>query len=51
MVAHNGEINTIKGNINWMKIHEQDMNNKLFDDIESLKPVIDIWKFRFCCIR
>jgi glutamate synthase (NADPH/NADH) large chain len=40
MVAHNGEINTIKGNINWMKIHEQDMNNKLFDDIESLKPVI-----------
>ena len=22
-LAHNGEINTIKGNINWMKIHEQ----------------------------
>ena len=39
-LAHNGEINTIKGNINWMKIHEQDMSNKLFDDIESLKPVI-----------
>ena len=39
-VAHNGEINTIKGNINWMKIHEQDMSNKLFKDIESLKPVI-----------
>ena len=39
-LAHNGEINTIKGNINWMKIHEQDMNNKLFEDIESLKPVI-----------
>jgi len=41
-LAHNGEINTIKGNINWMKIHEQDMNNKLFEDIESLKPVIGI---------
>jgi len=39
-LAHNGEINTIKGNINWMKIHEQDMNSKLFKDIESLKPVI-----------
>ena len=39
-VAHNGEINTIKGNINWMKIHEQDMNSKLFENIEDLKPVI-----------
>ena len=39
-LAHNGEINTIKGNINWMKIHEQDMSSKLFEDIESLKPVI-----------
>jgi len=39
-LAHNGEINTLKGNINWMKIHEQDMSSKLFDDIESLKPVI-----------
>ena len=39
-LAHNGEINTIKGNINWMKIHEQDMKSKLFADIDSLKPVI-----------
>ena len=39
-LAHNGEINTLKGNINWMKIHEQDMNSKFFNDIESLKPVI-----------
>ena len=39
-LAHNGEINTIKGNINWMKIHEQDMSSKLFEDIESLEPVI-----------
>ncbi len=41
-LAHNGEINTIKGNINWMKIHEQDMNNKFFKDIDSLKPVIGV---------
>jgi len=39
-LAHNGEINTLKGNINWMKIHEQDLSSELFDDIESLKPVI-----------
>jgi len=41
-LAHNGEINTLKGNINWMKIHEQDMSNKLFNDVESLKPVIEV---------
>jgi len=39
-LAHNGEINTLKGNINWMKIHEQDLSSDLFDDVESLKPVI-----------
>ena len=39
-LAHNGEINTLKGNINWMKIHEQDMRSEFFSDIESLKPVI-----------
>ena len=39
-LAHNGEINTIKGNMNWMKIHEQGMKSEFFDDIESLKPVI-----------
>ena len=39
-LAHNGEINTLKGNINWMKIHEQDMSSSLFKDVKSLKPVI-----------
>ena len=39
-LAHNGEINTLKGNINWMKIHEQDMSSEFFKDIELLKPVI-----------
>ena len=39
-VAHNGEINTLKGNINWMKIHEQDMSSNLFENVEDLKPVI-----------
>tara|TARA_Y100001970_G_scaffold162714_1_gene198895 strand:+ start:6139 stop:10638 length:4500 start_codon:yes stop_codon:yes gene_type:complete len=39
-LAHNGEINTLKGNINWMKIHEQDMSSELFEGVEDLKPVI-----------
>ena len=29
-LAHNGEINTLKGNVNWMKIHEQDMSCLLY---------------------
>jgi len=39
-LAHNGEINTVKGNINWMKIHEQDMSSSLFKNVKDLKPVI-----------
>ena len=39
-LAHNGEINTLKGNINWMKVHEQEMQSPLFENIENLKPVI-----------
>ncbi len=39
-LAHNGEINTVKGNTNWMRIHEQDMSSKLFKNIDDLKPVV-----------
>ena len=39
-LAHNGEINTLKGNINWMKIHEQDMSSSLFKNVKDLKPII-----------
>jgi glutamate synthase (NADPH/NADH) large chain len=41
-IAHNGEINTLKGNYNWMKVHEQEMESPLFDDVENLKPVIPL---------
>ena len=41
MLAHNGEINTLKGNINWMKSHEIRMASAVFgDDPGALKPVI-----------
>jgi len=39
-LAHNGEINTLKGNINWMKIHEEDMSSPLFKNVKNLRPVI-----------
>tara|TARA_Y100000590_G_scaffold437640_1_gene559484 strand:- start:1914 stop:6410 length:4497 start_codon:yes stop_codon:yes gene_type:complete len=39
-IAHNGEINTLKGNINWMKVHEQEMFSPFFEDMQNLKPVI-----------
>jgi glutamate synthase (NADPH/NADH) large chain len=41
MLAHNGEINTLKGNINWMKSHEIRMASAAFGDHqEAVKPVI-----------
>ncbi|MEX1661292.1 glutamate synthase large subunit [Thioclava sp. 15-R06ZXC-3] len=41
MLAHNGEINTIKGNINWMKSHEIRMASSAFgDSAEDIKPII-----------
>ena len=36
-LAHNGEINTIKVNINWMRNNEQDMNNKFFKNSIIIK--------------
>ena len=41
MLAHNGEINTLKGNINWMKSHEIRMASTTFGDAaEDIKPII-----------
>ncbi|MDD2654031.1 MAG: glutamate synthase large subunit [Candidatus Omnitrophica bacterium] len=40
-LAHNGEINTLRGNINWTRARERLMSSELFgNDIEKLKPVI-----------
>jgi glutamate synthase domain-containing protein 1 len=41
MLAHNGEINTLKGNVNWMKSHEIRMASSTFGDAaEDIKPII-----------
>ena len=40
-LAHNGEVNTIRGNTNWMKSHEIKMASLAFGDhSEDIKPVI-----------
>ena len=40
MIAHNGEINTVRGNRNWMRAREAQLKSELLGDIESLKPII-----------
>ncbi len=41
-VAHNGEINTLRGNRNWMAAREQALESELFgDDVQELAPVCD----------
>ncbi len=40
-VAHNGEINTLRGNVNWMHARQSMLKSKLFgNDIEKLFPII-----------
>jgi glutamate synthase (NADPH) large chain len=40
-VAHNGEINTVKGNVNWMRAREAQLSSNLFGtDMRKLYPVI-----------
>ena len=41
MLAHNGEINTLKGNTNWMKSHEIRMASNAFGPLaDDIKPII-----------
>lgn len=41
-LCHNGEINTLRGNINWMHARQSMFRSKLFgDDIHKIMPIID----------
>ena len=41
-IAHNGEINTLRGNRNWMKAREKGLTSKLFgDDVKKLIPLVN----------
>jgi len=42
-IAHNGEINTLRGNINWMHARQSLFESELFgEDIQKIRPVINI---------
>ncbi|MFB2968747.1 glutamate synthase large subunit [Aerosakkonema sp. BLCC-F183] len=42
-IAHNGEINTLRGNINWMHARQSLFESELFgEDIKKIQPVINI---------
>ena len=41
-ISHNGEINTLRGNINWMKARERQFQSEFYgEDIKDLLPIIN----------
>jgi len=42
MIAHNGEINTVRGNVNWMAARRHAMSSQVLgEDLDKLWPLID----------
>ncbi|WP_295838930.1 glutamate synthase large subunit [uncultured Microbacterium sp.] len=39
MLAHNGEINTVKGNRNWMRARQSQLESELIGDVRPLLPI------------
>ncbi|MCF7893618.1 MAG: glutamate synthase large subunit [Candidatus Omnitrophica bacterium] len=40
-LAHNGEINTLRGNVNWMKARESQLASEVFGkEIDKIKPIL-----------
>ena len=47
MIAHNGEINTLRGNVNWMRARESQLASELFgDDLAKVLPVVRARRLR-----
>ncbi len=40
LLAHNGEINTIRGNRGWMKARESVLNSEALGDIKQISPIV-----------
>ncbi len=41
VICHNGEINTVMGNVNWMHARESELRSELFgEDLERILPVV-----------
>ena len=42
MIAHNGEINTLRGNVNWMRARQAQFASELFgEDLPKMLPIIN----------
>lgn len=39
-IAHNGEINTVKGNANWMAARESLLESELLGNLDEIKPIV-----------
>lgn len=51
MIAHNGEINTLRGNVNWMAARHSTMASELLgDDLEKLWPLIEEGQSDSACL-
>ena len=41
VICHNGEINTVMGNVNWMRARESEISSELFgEDLQKILPVV-----------
>ena len=40
MIAHNGEINTVKGNRNWMAARQSQLESEVLGDLSKLLPIV-----------
>ena len=49
-IAHNGEINTLQGNLNWLKTSEHGFTSPYFtkEEMEMLLPIVTAGQSRFC---
>lgn len=42
-LVHNGEINTLRGNVNWMRAREKQFKSTAFgEELEKVKPIMDL---------
>ena len=52
VICHNGEINTVMGNINWMRARESELRSELFgDDLAKILPVVSARQLRLGDVR
>ena len=50
-ICHNGEINTLKGNVNWMRARQGRLNSELFgQDLAKLYPIVSEQQSDSACL-